>query len=169
MGWEQFKRNFENTFHKANQVAGDFCTAPNQEHVKDLLVHAERLTKVVKVSTDLANSAQALGQAGDKLAEASAALQGSVKVAGDVSAACEIAQAVGVLNAWTLNGSQVSAEDAAKAFDKLFGGTARYFEKVPFLKFYAAIFTEIGKDNFFSNMQKLGQSRWDKAEKASLY
>ena len=43
-------------------------------------------------------------------------------VAGDVSAAREISKAIDVLNKWAVPGSRTSSEDAAKAFDKLFGG-----------------------------------------------
>ena len=77
-------------------------------------------------------------------------------MSGDVSAACEISEAIAVLNQWNVSGSSVRNEDAAKAFDQLFGGAARYFEKLPFpASAYAQILKTVRDNNFFTNMSKL--------------
>jgi len=71
-----------------------------------------------------------------------------------VSAACEIGQAVAVLNAWGGRGSQVTDAEAAKAFDKLFGAAARFFEKLPPpANSYAGVLKEISRASFFENMR----------------
>jgi len=73
--------------------------------------------------------------------------------AGDVSAACEISEAISVLNDWS--NSKASSQQAAKAFDQLFGGAARYMGKLPFpANAYAKLLAGIKDYNFFSNMQK---------------
>ncbi|MGD0364651.1 MAG: hypothetical protein ABSC93_27555, partial [Bryobacteraceae bacterium] len=75
------------------------------------------------------------------------------KVSGDVSAACQISEAVSVLNDWT-NG-KAGDDDAAKAFDKLFGGAAGFMSKLPFpASQYAQILAAAGKYNFFANMRR---------------
>jgi hypothetical protein len=42
---------------------------------------------------------------------------------------------------------------AAKAFDQLFDGASTFFAKLP-ANSYAATFSEIGKNHFFSKMQQ---------------
>jgi len=151
------KKKFENTFHPANAIAG-ICTSPTLEQVQDLLEHAEELVKRAKTVTAFANSVDALGDAGEKLAEATESLHGLVEkgagIAGDVSAACEISDAVSVLNKWSMQDSGVTNEDAAKAFDQLFKGAAHFFKKLPRpWNEYARLFEEIGIVSFYSNMQ----------------
>jgi hypothetical protein len=153
------KRRFENTWHKAHVVAG-ICDSPNLGQVRDLLEHGEQMTKRAKTAADFAKFTQVLGQAGEDLSGAADAIdkigkQGS-KVAGDVSAACEISEAVTVLMDWGSPGSRKSSPDAAKAFDKLFGGAARYMGKLPFpANQYAEILSAVSKYSFFSNMQNI--------------
>jgi hypothetical protein len=155
---QDVERRFEDTFHRAHIVAG-VCNSPTLEQVKDLLEHAEKLTEKAKSTTEFANSIQLLGQAGERLAGAADAIDGVTKkgneVAGDVSAACEISEAVAVLNDWNSPNSKTSSQDAAKAFDKLFGGAARYMEKLPFpANQYAQLLSAIAENSFFSRMQK---------------
>jgi hypothetical protein len=153
---QDIEDKFENTFHKAHMVAG-ICNSPNLEQVKDLLEHGEQLTNRAKTTVDFANSAQILGQAGERLGGAADAIdklvsQGS-KAAGDISAACEISEAISVLNDWS--NSKASSQEAAKAFDQLFGGAARYMGKLPFpANAYAKLLSAIHDYNFFANMQR---------------
>ena len=63
---QDIEDKFENTFHKAHMVAG-ICNSPNLEQVKDLLEHGEKLAKRAKMTVDFANSAQILGQGGERL------------------------------------------------------------------------------------------------------
>jgi hypothetical protein len=156
--FERIKKTFENTFHPAHAVAG-LCSSPNLSQVKDLLEHAEKITKRAKYTAAFANSVDALGDAGEKLGGAVEKLNSltekSKTIIGDTSAACEISDAVSVLNDWSTN-SGVSNEEAAKAFDKLFGGAADFFKKLPPpANSYAQILAEIGRVSFFSNMQQL--------------
>ena len=155
MGWlDDLEKKFEDTFHSTHLIAG-ICSVHDQAQVKELLEHGEKLTKIAKTTTSFANSAHLLGKGGDQLAGAADALAKTVKVAGDVNAACEISEAISVLNEWSMPGTRVSNEDAAKAFDKLFGGAGRYMGKLPPpANAYASILKEIGKYNFFANMQR---------------
>jgi hypothetical protein len=94
------------------------------------------------------------------LADAASQLDGLIQkgkgAVGDVNSACEISKAVDVLNQWTLDGSKVSNQDAAKAFDQLFGGAANYFEKLPPpVNAYARVLSSIAEFKFFSNMQNI--------------
>ena len=159
--WEQRTR-LENSYHRANLVAG-ICSSPTVPQVRDLLAHAAAVTKKAKSVTSFANSAQVLGDAGDKLVGAASALdevaKGAAEVSGAVAAACEISDAVAVLKQWRLaipGRAGVSDADAAKAFDELFGATAEYMAKMPFpANQYAQIFQAISKYSFFSNMRQL--------------
>ena len=156
---DDIKDRFETTFHKAYAVAG-ICSSPNLEQVRDLLEHGEKLTEKAKQTTEFASAAGVLGEGGEKLAGAADAINDIVqkgsKVAGDVGAACEISEAIEVLNRWSVPNSRVSNQDAAKAFDQLFGGAARYMGKLPFpANQYAKLLEAIKQYNFFSNMQKL--------------
>ena len=113
-----------------------------------------------KTATEFANSVQVLGQGGDGLAGAANEIDKLVAkgsgFSGDISAACEISEAVSVLNDWALPNTRVSPQDAAKAFDRLFGGAARYMSKLPFpANTYAQLFSAIREYSFFSNMQKM--------------
>jgi hypothetical protein len=153
------KRTYEHTFHKAQFVAGH-CSAPTLEQVKDLLEHGSSLTEKAKRTTAFAKYSGILGTAGDKLDGAAESINDLMKrgssAAGDMSAACEISEAISVLNQWNTSGGSASNQDAAKAFDQLFGGTARFFSKLPPpANVYANIFSEIAKNNFFSRMQDL--------------
>jgi hypothetical protein len=155
---DRIKDRFETTFHKAYSVAG-ICSSPSLEQVRDLLEHGEKLTERAKQTTEFANAAGVLGDGGEKLAGAAGAINDIVqkgsKAAGDLSAACEISEAIEVLNRWSVPNSKVSNQDAAKAFDKLFGGAARYMGKLPFpANQYAKLLEAIKQYNFFSNMQK---------------
>ncbi len=88
---QDIEDKFENTFHKAHMVAG-ICNSPNLEQVKDLLEHGEKLAKRAKMTVDFANSAQILGQGGERLGGAADAIDNLMNkgsnAAGDVSAAC---------------------------------------------------------------------------------
>ena len=118
--FERIKKTFENTFHPAHAVAG-LCSSPNLTQMKDLLEHAEKLTKRAKYSAAFANSVGALGDAGEKLSgaveELNSLTEKSKTIIGDANAACEISDAVSVLNNWNMPNSSVSNEEAAKAFD----------------------------------------------------
>ncbi len=151
------EKKFEDTFHKANVVAG-VCSSPTLEQVKDLLEHAENVTKKAKTTSDFANSIEILGDAGEKLGGAVDQINDLIEkgsnAVGDVSAACQISEAMSVLNDWT-NG-KASSQDAAKAFDKLFGGAARFMGKLPFpANQYAKLLAAIAEYNFFANMRRL--------------
>jgi hypothetical protein len=150
---DDLKKTFESTFQSTRLFAG-VCGVPDQAQVKQLLEHGENLTKIAKNTSSFANSAQMLGKGGDQLAGAADALEKAVKGIGDVNAACEISQAISVLNEWSMPNTRVSNEDAAKAFDKLFGAAGRYMGKLPPpANAYANILNDIGKYNFFANMQ----------------
>ncbi|HET8699689.1 MAG TPA: hypothetical protein VFO94_19555, partial [Gammaproteobacteria bacterium] len=59
----------------------------------------------------------------------------------------------------TVAGSRTGTK-AAEAFDKLFGGVARYAEKLPGpVSAYAKVLDQISVSQFFTNMQALGDSR----------
>jgi hypothetical protein len=153
------RRIYEFTYHKAKKIAG-VCDSPSLENVRDLLEHAEQITNRAKTTAEFANYTQVLGKAGEDLGGAANAVDKLVKqgnkVTGDVSAACEISDAVKDLMDWGEPGSKTSSKDAAKAFDKLFGGASRYMGKLPFpASSYADILSAIGKNNFFSNMQNI--------------
>jgi len=154
MSWlDDLESTFEYTFHSTHLFAG-LCSAPDQAKVKELLEHGEKLTKIAKTTTSFANSAKLLGEGGDQLAGAADALARTVKVAGDLNAACEISEAISVLNKWAVSDGRISNQDAAREFDKLFGAAGRYMGKLPPpANAYAKILKEISKNNFFANMQ----------------
>jgi hypothetical protein len=155
--WQSLKKKHEHTFVRSKSIP-DFCSSYNIEQVKSLVEHAANQTKRAKNVAAFANTAVELGKAGEKLEAAADKLheitEKSSTAIGDVKAACDIAEAVSVLNDWGTPNSKTSNEEAAKAFDKLFGGVADYFEKLPPpVNSYAKILEEIGRTNFFSNMR----------------
>jgi hypothetical protein len=93
------KEKFEGTFHPAHMVAG-ICKSPTLDQVKDLLTHAASLADKAKSATAFAKYAQVLGPAGEKLDGAADDIGKLIKkgksISGDVSAACEISEAVAV-------------------------------------------------------------------------
>jgi uncharacterized protein YgbK (DUF1537 family) len=153
--FQDLEKKFEDTFHRTHVIAG-ICSPPTLEQVRDLLEHAENVTKLPRTALTFANSVDALGNAGEKLGGAVDKIndlleKGSSYVV-DVNAACQISEAVSVLNDWT--SGKTSNEFAAKAFDKLFGGAARFMGKLPFpANQYAKLLAEIGQYSFFANMQ----------------
>lgn len=154
--FEDLEKKFEDTFHRANVLAG-VCASPTLEQVRDLLEHAENVTKKAKTAAVFANSIDALGDAGEALGGAVDKINDIVEkganAVADASAACQISEAVSILNAWKKG--KASDEDAAKAFDKLFGGAARFMSKLPFpASQYAQILAAVGKYSFFANMRK---------------
>lgn len=156
---ERLKKRFEHTFPSASAAAG-ICDSYTLDQTRDLLAHGASISQRAKTATAFLKYSDVLGSGGDKLAEAATKLDGLIKkgkgAVGDVSSACEISEAVDVLNQWTLDGSKVSSQDAAKAFDKLFGGAAHYFEKLPPpVNAYARVLSSIAEFKFFSNMQNI--------------
>jgi hypothetical protein len=154
--FQDLEKKFEDTFHPANVVAG-VCGSPTLEQVKDLLEHAENVTKKAKTAAAFASSSDALGDAAETLAGAVDKINDIIEkgsnAVGDVSAACQISEAMSVLNDWT-NG-KAGSQDAAKAFDKLFGGAARFMGKLPFpANQYAQLLAAAAQYNFFANMQR---------------
>ncbi len=154
--FEDLEKKFEDTFHRANVLAG-VCSSPTLEQVRDLLEHAENVTKKAKTAAAFANSIDALGDAGEALGGAvnkiNETIEKGKKASGGVSAACQISEAVSVLNDWT-NG-KAGDDDAAKAFDKLFGGAAQFMSQLPYpASQYAQILAAVGKYNFFANMRR---------------
>lgn len=99
------------------------------------------------ISTQLRKASESLGKIRFELSKTRGACQ-------DIKAAGEIANALAILTEWK-DGKRTPAE-AARAFDQLFGGAARFAEKLPSpLKQYALILKQISISNFFSNMQNL--------------
>jgi hypothetical protein len=156
---ERFARRFEETFPSANRLAG-VCNSYTLDQMRDLLKHGASISNRAKGATAFVQHTDILGKGGDKLAESAQAIDGLVKkgssAVGDTKAACEISEAVDVLNKWNLSNSTVTNQEAAKAFDKMFGGASRYFEKLPPpINAYSQIFSTIAEFSFFSNMQRL--------------
>jgi hypothetical protein len=157
--WQSLKKRYEHTFVRTQSIP-NVCRTLDIDRVKDLVEHAANQTKRAKTVTAFANSAVELGKAGEKLDQAAEKLnkltEKSNSILGDFEAACDISEAVSILNNWNTPNSTVTNEEAAKAFDKLFGGVADYFEKLPPpVNSYAKVLAEIGRTSFFSNMQAL--------------
>src|SRR5689334_3751933 len=106
----------EDTYHPANMISAA-CRSLNPEQVKDLLSHGVELTERARRMTEFAKVSNTLGKAGEKLDDATEELNRALKKgkswATDVSAACQIAEAIDVLNAWVLPGSKVGSREAA--------------------------------------------------------
>jgi hypothetical protein len=155
--WQSLKNKYEHTFVRTNGISVA-CKTLSIDQVKDLIEHAANQTKRAKNVAAFANVAVDLGKAGEKLETAAEKLntlaENGSKTLGDVKGACDILEAVSVLNDWTLPNSKVSNQEAAKAFDLLFGGVATYFEKLPPpVNSYARVLAEISRTNFFSQME----------------
>jgi hypothetical protein len=151
-------KRFQSTFHPAHMLAG-VCQSYTASQVADLLAHGASITSRASATAAFARYADVLGPGGAKLADAAGRLnklaEGGAAVANDVKSACAISDAVSVLNKWTRPNSSISNDDAAKAFDQLFGGAATYFEKLPPpVNAYAQILSSVAEFNFFSNMRK---------------
>ena len=155
-------------FHKvSNQVKARLgpiingC-APSLEETKQNLKEAEKLVRRARQTSSFVRQSPKIPPQLDRAHKAISRIEKGIsklsKVTGDVSAACEIAAALSILDEWTA-GDRTDA-DAAEAFDKLFGSVARFAEKLPPpLNQYAQILKQISITRFFSNMQRLGHSR----------
>lgn len=156
---ERIKRRFEQTFSSANRLAG-VCDSYTLDQTRDLLEHASSISSRAKNTAAFLKYSDTLGAGGDKLAEGAKRIDGLIKTGkgaiGDVQSACDISEAVEVLNRWVINGSHVSNQEAAQAFDKLFGGAAHYFEKLPPpVNAYAKVLSSVAEFSFFSHMQDI--------------
>lgn len=159
-------KTFEDTYPHANMLAG-LCSSYNVDQVKTLLRHGVEITDRAKQITAFTRAlgskgSKRLGEASEKLDDATEQLHRALKkgkeFAADVSAACDIAEAIDILDRWILPGSAVGSQEAARAFDRLFGGVGRFFSKLPppFNR-YGDIFAEICKVSFFSTMEETMQ------------
>jgi hypothetical protein len=150
---------FESTFHPAHMVAG-VCKSYTAAQVAQMLDHGASIASRASTAGSFARYANVLGPGGEKLADAAERLnqlaEKGASAANDVKSACEISEAVALLNRWTQSKTAISNQDAAKAFDKLFGGAANYFAKLPPpVNAYAQILSSVAEFSFFSNMQRL--------------
>lgn len=148
-------------YYKVKATAG-LCT-PTVDHLKDYLEKAKQYTekaqqtsKFVSVSPGIPDQ---LTQANESIGGILESLDSVEKHAGDIGAACQISEALSVLNEWASNPNGDNAK-AAAAFDKLFGGLSVYAAKLPApANAYAKILNQISVSQFFTNMQRLGESR----------
>jgi len=151
---------FETTYHSANRVAG-ICSSLSASQVNDLLKHAVEISERAKQAASFANSTGSLGKAGETLENATDNITKALKkgkgLAADASAACEISEAVAILNDWIIAPRTEEGDlEAAKAFDQLFGGAAQFFAKLPPpLDQYSKLLNEICRVSFFSNMAEI--------------
>lgn len=157
---ERLKRSlsdrFERTFSRAHMSG--VCDSYTLDQVRDLLEHGASISRRAKTATAFVKYSDVLGSGGDKLADAAGKLDGLITpgktTVGDVRAACEISDAIAVLNQWTVDGTAVSNRDAARAFDRLFGGVATFFERLPPpINQYSRVLSAIAEFKFFSHMQ----------------
>jgi hypothetical protein len=151
---------FETTYPSANRVAG-VCSALSTSQVNELLKHAVEISERAKRAASFGNSTGALGEAGKTLENAtdniSKALKKGKGLAADASAACEISEAVATLNDWVIAPRTDEGDlKAAQAFDRLFGGAAHFFEKLPPpFNQYGKLLNEICRVSFFSNIAEI--------------
>jgi len=147
-------------YHRAHILLVGCKTYYTPEQVTDLLTYATSLTGRAKTAFQAAGAFRTLSKAEVELqksvGEINEQLSEGKHFAAYASAACEISEAIGVLNAWDMqNNSPTGSAEAAKAFDRLFGGVAEFMGHLPFpLSLYKDTFEEIGKFSFFSSLQK---------------
>lgn len=147
-------------YYKVKATAG-FCPA-YQERLADYLAKAEQYTNARQASSMVSHHPdlpEKLKNAGDASANVHGYVSKAKTINQDVSAACEIGDAIKVLNVWA-NDPKADNRLTAAAFDKLFGGVTRYAEKLPFpANSYAPVLAQIKIAQFFTNMQAFGESR----------
>jgi hypothetical protein len=144
-------------FIKVKTTAG-LCT-PNMEQLRNYIEKGREYTDLAKstssfvaMSPDL--PAQ-LTKANEAMGKVLANFEKIDSHLGDIRAACEISEAVKVLNAWAKNPNADNAK-AAVAFDKLFGGLSEYIYKFPTpIGQFSIIFKQIGIGKFFTGMQRI--------------
>jgi uncharacterized protein with von Willebrand factor type A (vWA) domain len=142
---------------KARTTAG-LCT-PNVEQLRNYLEKSREYTERAKQTTGFVSMSPELpGQltkASDAIGEVLKGIEKVDKHLGDIGAACQISDAVKVLNKWAADPNPDNAE-AAAAFDKLFGGISVYVEKLPPpIGQFSAIFKQISIGKFFTGMERL--------------
>jgi hypothetical protein len=149
---------FDGLWVKLRNKPGICAPTPKLEEIEEYLKKGQQYTVAASMSIEFTSVAPDVAQKLKSAAESiNSVREGIAKynnAAKDMSATCEIAQAIEVLNKWAER--KVGNAEAAKAFDKLFGGAARFAEKLPGpLKQYAMILRQIALSQFFSNMQNL--------------
>lgn len=148
-------------YYRVKAKAG-LCT-PNLKQLADELEKAEEYARKAKDTASFVKVAAELPDELDKAANSIAGIHSGLSklssMAGDISAACQISEAVSELNKWAADPRGDNAS-AAAAFDKLFGAAARFASKLPpGVNQYAKILEQISVSRFFTNMQRLGASR----------
>ena len=148
----------DHLWHKTASTAG-FCSA-NINTVNDYLekgqtyaTRASQLAGFVAVNSEIAAQLKKGADAIDKIKKP---ISMAKNVCSNISAAQDLSDAIYVLNQWVRTPPGVDNAVAAKAFDKLFGATARFAEKLPTpLNAYSRILNQISISGFFSNMQRM--------------
>jgi uncharacterized protein YgbK (DUF1537 family) len=154
-------RSASTVYHKANILVCGFVHSYTAEQVKDLMNQGASLAGRAKTVFEVEGAFRTLSRAEEQLQSAVGEINAKLKegehLASHASAACEISEAIGVLNTWDLqSNSRTSSEQAAKAFDQLFGGVASFMHYLPFpLSLYEDTFKDIAKYGFFSNIRNM--------------
>lgn len=129
--------------------------------INDKLGVARQAGAVVGINAQLATQME---EASNTIKKIQGPLSQGSSVVDDIAAAMELGRCAKILSNWQGATSSVSNADAAKAFDDAFGALARFLSKLPLVGEYASIFSEISKNNFFSNMQILMNKRFVEAD-----
>jgi hypothetical protein len=146
-------------YHRAHILLVGCKTYYTPEQVTDLLTYATSLTGKAKTAFEVKGWFDTLSKAEAQLQKAVGDIDAKLKqakhLAAIADAGCTIAAAIGVLETWDPQGnSRTSSADAAKAFDKLFGGVAHFMGYLPApLNQYKSIFDGIAEYGFFSSLQ----------------
>jgi hypothetical protein len=151
--------NFLNALFINTHATAGICT-PSVDHLKDYLEKAKQYTEKAKTTRNFVAMSPVelpaqLFKASEALSQVIEKIDAIDKHLGDIRAACEISDAIMVLNSWAADPDGDNAK-AAAAFDKLFGALSIYLSKLPpGINQYARIFEQIGFAKFFTNMRGL--------------
>lgn len=141
--------------------------------LRSRFIDDENIEEVLDATERKAKRAYALALAGDVISnDASGRLNDAVRgigavksristvndVRGKLDAFFKLKDAVEVLEGWPDDG--VTDEEAAAAFDEMFGAAAVFADSLPPpINQYARVLEQVQISSFFGNMQRLGASR----------
>jgi hypothetical protein len=151
----------DSLYYRIKATAG-MCT-PTVEQLDVYLEKAKQYTERAQVTSKFIAVSPSVPE---QLRKANESIDGVLKSfdtidkrVHDLGAACEISDALSALNAWAASPNPDNAR-AAAAFDKLFGALSVYVAKLPFpANQYAGLLKQISISQFFTNMERLGESR----------
>lgn len=154
------RNQMDDLWFRVKTKAGYCSTSSRLADAKDYLAKADGYAKLAYGTAAFVARDQAVAGQLEKAIGAIGAVKTHVdavdRTCGDVAAIGRMGEAIAVLNGWAATPPTRTPDEAAAAFDLLFGAAGRFSARLPFpVNTYAPILEAIGISRFFSGMRVL--------------